>query len=588
MLRELSISGLAVVKELSLEFGAGLNVLTGETGAGKSIIVGAIGLLIGEKAGGEMVRTGEKVARITGVFELNDDAGVFTLMRAAGIAVEGNDVVVKREISSEGRTRAYVNGEPVSLGVLRRLGDVLVDFHGQHEHQSLLKKTTHVELLDSFGSLEELRAKTWRACLNLRQYKQNLEAFVAEQRDVQTQHDFIKFQVSEIDAARLEESEEEKLEEERAVLANFEKLASAAKEASVLLYEDEPACVERLSRASRALKTAASIDPKLESLQVELGSAEISVEEVGRSLTGYLQSLEFSPARLDEVESRLSLIGRMKKKYGRSVDEIRQLAEGLRVKLSSVESGGERENELRRQIQQSQEELTKSASLLFKKRRIAADRLERDVKKELASLGMKGTRFVVETHLEESDSPDIEMDGKGVRVAPHGVGDVQFLVSPNVGEDPRPLVRIASGGEVSRIMLALKKVLVAADVVDVMVFDEIDVGIGGRVARVVGEKLKALSCARQTICITHIPMIACLGDSQFSVSKEVEGGRTYAGARALNEEERVTEVARMLAGDKVSDVTLRQAREMLAYGSGRGRGKRAGASSFKCARSSVG
>ncbi len=588
MLRELSISGLAVVKELTLEFGPGLNVLTGETGAGKSIIVGAIGLLIGEKAGAEMVRTGEKTARITGVFELHRGGEALTRMEEAGIALQGNEVMVKREISSEGRTRAYVNGEPVSLAVLKKLGDLLVDFHGQHEHQSLLRKTTHVELLDSFGSLGELREKTWKDCVALRQQRQELDALLAEQRDVQAQLDFIRFQVSEIDSAELKEGEEEGLEEERAVLANFEKLASAAREASDLLYEDEPACVERLSQASRALKAAAAIDPKLESLQEELCSAQISVGEVGRSLTGYLQSLEFSPSRLDEVESRLSLISRMKKKFRRDVSEIIQLGDELRAKLSSVEEGDEKEESLRAGITREEERLKKSAALLMKKRKSAAARLERDVQKELAGLGMKGTKFVVEIELQEAETADIELEGKAVRAGPHGVGEVQFLISPNVGEDPRPLVRVASGGEVSRMMLAMKRVLIQADVVDVMVFDEIDVGIGGRVARVVGDKLKELSRAKQTICITHIPMIACLGDTQFSVWKEVEGGRTYGSARALSAGERITEVARMLAGDKVSEVTLRQAREMLDYGSGKRRKKHVASSRLKCARSSVG
>jgi DNA repair protein RecN (Recombination protein N) len=278
----------------------------------------------------------------------------------------------------------------------------------------------------------------------------------------------------------------------------------------------------------------------------------------------------------------------MKQKYRRNVAEIMSLGEELRAKLCSAEGPSEQEDALRMAIEQSERDLTKTASRLLKERRNAARRLEQDVQKELASLGMKGTRFIVEIKMEEDTSPDIELEGKGVRLGSQGPGEVQFLISPNVGEDPRPLVRIASGGEVSRIMLAMKRVLVRADVVDVMVFDEIDVGIGGKVARVVGEKLKALSRSKQTICITHIPMIACLGDTQFSVSKEVEGGRTHAGARSLKAEERVTEVARMLAGDKVSGVTLKQAREMLGRGPGKARAKRAGSSEAKCARSSVG
>jgi DNA repair protein RecN (Recombination protein N) len=588
LLRQLDISGLAVVKELSLEFEPGLNVLTGETGAGKSIIVGAIGLLVAEKAGPEIVRTGEKAARITGVFEVRDGQEISREIEAAGIGSDSNQVIVKREISSEGRTRAYLNGEPVTLNVMKKIGDFLVDFHGQHEHQSLLRKSAHVDLLDSFGSLHQPREEVWRICTKLRKLRGELENVLAEQRQAEAQIDFIKFQISDIESAQLKEGEEERLEEERSVLANFEKLASAVKEANSLLYEDELACVERLSRASKVLKAVSAIDTKLEALQAELASAEIAVGEVGRSLGSYLDSLEFSPSRLDEIESRLSLIGRMKKKCGRSVSEILDLLEELKSKLSCVESGSERECELRAGIEEKARELTNAASLLMEKRRSAAKKLEREVKKELASLGMKGTRFVVEMELRDEEPYDIELEEKRIKVSAQGPADVQFLISPNVGEDLRPLVRIASGGEVSRIMLALKTVLVQADAVDVMVFDEIDVGIGGNIARVVGEKLKALSGAKQIICITHIPMIACLGDTHFFVSKDVEAGRTFASARALGREERVKEVARMLAGDKVSEITLKQAREMLDYGSNHRAKKRAQASALKCARSSAG
>ena len=588
MLKQLNISGLAVVKELSLEFEPGLNVLTGETGAGKSIIVGAIGLIVAEKAGPEIVRTGEKAARITALFEVKGGEKVLAEIEGAGIECDSNEVIVKREISSEGRTRAYVNGEPMALNVLKRVGDLLVDFHGQHEHQSLLRRNTHVDLLDSFGSLHALRENVWQLCLNLRELKDELERFLSEQREIQAQVDFIRFQVSDIESAQLKEDEEKKLEEERAVLANFERLASAVKEARSLLYEDELACIERLCRAAKALKSASAIDGKLDSLQAELAGAEIVVGEVGRSLGSYLDSLEFSPSRLDEIESRLNLINRMKKKYGREVAEIVDFGNELKSKLSSVESGSEREAELRAKIHEKTKELTEAALLLTQRRLVAAKKLERDVEKELASLGMKGTKFVVEMELRDDEPYDIELEGKRTRVSPQGPGEVQFLISPNVGEDLRPLVRIASGGEVSRIMLALKTVLVQADTVDVMVFDEIDVGIGGKIARVVGEKLKALSRAKQIICITHIPMIACLGDTHFFVSKEVEAGRTYASARVLSRGERVVEVARMLAGDKVSETTLKQAREMLEYETHHRKTKRARGSSVRCARSSAG
>jgi len=573
VLRELSISGLAVVKELCLEFGSGLNVLTGETGAGKSIIVGAIGLLVGEKAGSEMVRSGEKSAAVTGVFEVGRRSGVLEKLEAAGVREAGDEIVVKREVSSDGRTRAYINGEPVPLSVLKKVGDLLVDFHGQHEHQSLLDRTTHVEFLDSYGGHRELRGRAWQACLRLRDARSRLESFMTERREAEAQADYMRFQLTEIDSARLREGEEEKLEEERRVLQNFERLSSNVKEASDLLYEEELSCANRLSKATRAIRTASEIDPKLSELGVELANAEIAVAEAGRVLAAYLQSLEFSPGRLDEVETRLALIGRLKKKHGRGVADILGLGEELRARLSALDSGSEKTDALEAEIERDKRELTRLSNSLLEKRRASAARLEKDVQKELAGLGMKGTRFVAQIELGGDDGGDVEIENKNIRVSARGAGDVQFLISPNVGEELRPLVRIASGGEVSRIMLALKTVLVKADDVELMVFDEVDAGIGGKVARVVGEKLKALSGAKQIICITHIPMIASLGNAHFFVSKEVDAGRTFGTAKALGKKERVEELARMLAGDKVSQVTLRQAKEMLDYASAQAPGR---------------
>ena len=567
MLRELCINGLAVVKELSLEFGPGLNVLTGETGAGKSIIVGAIGLLVGEKAGAEMVRSGEKTAAVTGVFEVGRTGGVASRLEAAGLRDAGDQVVVKREVSADGRSRAHLNGEPVPLSVLKKVGDFLVDFHGQHEHQSLLDWRTHVEFLDSYGGHMELRRKVWDACLRVRDARARLESFLAQAREAGAQADYMRFQLAEIDAARLKEGEEEKLEEERKVLQNFERLSSNVKEAVDLLYEDELSCASRLSRATRAIGAASEIDPKLSELRGELAGAEIAVAEAGRILARYLESLEFSPGRLDEVETRLALMARLKKKHNGCVTEVLRSGEELRARLSALDSGSEKTEELEAEIARHGRELKKLCTTLLERRKASAARLEADVRKELGGLGMKGTRFAVEMRLETDEGGDVEVEHKKVRVSSSGVGDVQFLISPNVGEELRPLVRIASGGEVSRIMLALKTVLVKADDVELMVFDEVDAGIGGKVARVVGEKLKALSAAKQIICITHIPMIASLGDVHFFVSKEVDAGRTFGTARALGKKERVEELARMLAGDKASQVTLRQAREMLEYAS---------------------
>ncbi|MFH0778255.1 MAG: DNA repair protein RecN [Candidatus Eisenbacteria bacterium] len=586
-MRQLSIGGLAVVKELSLEFGGRLNVLTGETGAGKSIIVGAIGLLVGGRATGEVVRTGEKAARITGVFDVGPRSGVLREMEASGLARQEDEVIVKREISADGRSRAYVNGEPVTMTLLKRLGELLVDFHGQHEHQSLLRKEAHVELLDAFGALGKLRDEVLRTCAGLRDLKSSLEKLLVEQREARAQGDFMRFQVSEIDSSRLEEGEEERLREERTLLTNFERLASSLKDATNLLSEDELSCVRRLSKAVRALGVAASVDQRLAPFEAELSSAEITLADVGRSLAAHLSTLEFTPGRLDEVETRLDAIARLRRKHGGDVAAILRLAEKLRERLQLAEGGSETEAALRSEIDETFRELSEAATLLVEKRRSTAARLEKEVQKELSLLGMRGTRFIVRMEFSEDDGGDVEFEGKRIRIGANGPGDVQFLIAPNVGEEPRPLVRIASGGEISRIMLALKTVLARQDEVDVLVFDEVDVGIGGKIARVVGEKLKALSASKQIICITHIPLIAGLGDAQFFVSKEVDDGRTFATAKELGERERIEELARMLAGDRASRVTLEQARELLAQDTPK-KARKKETSPSRCARSSIG
>ncbi len=528
---------------------------------------------MGGKAGAEMVRSGEKSASVTGVFELAPGRGVSERLEAAGVREAGGQVVVRREVFADGRTRAHLNGEPAPLSVLKKAGDVLVDFHGQHEHQSLLDRGTHVDYLDSYGGHMEARKKVWDACLGLRDARARLQTFDAQRREAEAQADYMRFQLAEIDAARLAEGEEEKLEEERKVLQNFERLSSNVKEAGDLLYEDELSCAGRLSRAVKAIRAASEIDPKLSELGDELAGAEIAVAEAGRALERYLQSLEFSPGRLDEVETRLALIGRLKKKHGGGVADVLRNAEELRGRLAALDSGSDTREALEAEMARGAGELERLATDLLERRRKSAVRLEKEVRRELAGLGMKGTRFVVDIGLEDDAQGDVEVEGRNVRVGPCGAGDVQFLISANVGEELRPLVRIASGGEVSRIMLALKTVLVKADDVELMVFDEVDAGIGGKVARVVGEKLKSLSAAKQIICITHIPMIASLGDVHFFVSKEVEAGRTFGTAKPLNKKERVEELARMLAGDNASQVTLKQAKEMLEYASAQTEGR---------------
>jgi DNA repair protein RecN (Recombination protein N) len=561
MLKELSIRNFAIIDQLRVEFGPGLNVFTGETGAGKSIVVDALNLALGERASADLIRTGSDEAVVEAAFELNSHApsAVRPLLADQGIAMEpGEDLIVRRVISSAGKNKVYINGSLANLATLAAVGAHLADIHGQHEHQSLLAVDQQRDMLDSFGDLMQLREAFGSLYDRYHALRKDLAELEAGEREKAQREDLLRYQVNEIGSARLQEGEDEQLAAEQRVMANAEKLAGLAASADEALYSGEGAALAGLKRAITNVRDIAAIDPKLADVLALLESGRAQIEEAAREISSYAERVEFDPARLEAVGDRLDLIQKLKKKYGGTIAEI--IAFGVRASadLDRIERSGEEMARLRTGIAGLRDQITAKAKDLSKKRAAAAKELEKKVEDELGHLGMRKTTFQVRITQDPGEDTN---DGR--KAAAHGADRVEFLISPNPGEEPRPLARIASGGELSRIMLALKTILVEGDPIPTLVFDEVDAGIGGAVAEEVGRKLRKLAGRRQVFCITHLAQIASMATSHYGVAKSVKKDRTSTEVRILDRAERVGEVARMLGGKTITDATLKHAEEMI-------------------------
>lgn len=561
MLRELNIKNFAIIDRLRVEFGEGLNVFTGETGAGKSIIVDALNLALGERASADLIRTGCDEAVVEAAFGLDSRASgdVLGLLKEQGIEAEpGGDIIVRRVIASSGKNKVYINGSLATLSTLASIGAMLADIHGQHEHQSLLSPERQLEMLDAFGGLGHLREKAGQVAAGLRERRQELAVLEAGERERAQREDILRFQKNEIEAARLAPGEDAALVAEQTVLANAERLSMLASAAADALYTAEGSVLSDLKKAIGSLKEISSIDPRLAPVLELLESAYAQVNEAAREVSAYAERVEFDPARLEEVRDRLDLIQRLKKKYGGSIEEVIAFGEKVGEELIKIERGSDDAERLRVEIEALRTELTAIVHDLTKKRTSAARELEQKVEVELAHLGMKKTKFSVRITQEAGDDTT-----DGLRAGPNGSDRVEFLISPNPGEEPRSLAKTASGGELSRIMLALKTILVAGDSIPTLVFDEVDAGIGGAVAEEVGRKLRSISGKRQVFCITHLPQIASMADRHYGVSKTIKKERTSTEVTLLDKKERVDEIARMLAGKTITEATLRHAAEMI-------------------------
>jgi DNA repair protein RecN (Recombination protein N) len=560
MIKLFRVNNIALIASVELEFGPGLNLLTGETGAGKSILVDALGLLVGDRASADLIRTGQDQGAVEGILE--SDAAV-AILEAHGLPVDGREVVIRREVQASGKSRATVNGALTPVAVLRELGEVLVAVHGQHEPQGLLNPDTHLDLLDWHAGLGAGAAAVAEPYRRFRDAEAALADLRQGAREAARRREMLEFQATEIEKAGLAAGEEEALRREKIVQANAGRLAALADEAYAALHEDEAAVVSRLGQVYRRIDDLAAIDPAFAPHAEARSSVLAQVQDLALFLRDYREKLQVSPARLDEIESRLALLDRLKRKYGATIDDVMAFGRRCRQELQHEESPAEREKALEAERAAASAAYVESAVGLSRKRRSAAPGFEKKVEAELALVAMEKTRFRVRF---EPEAAVAAAGGDSSAWTTRGLERAEFLLSPNPGEELRPLARIASGGELSRILLALKSVA-SLDVPDkTLVFDEVDAGIGGRVAEVVGRKLRAMAVRHQVLCVTHLPQIASLAEAHYAVRKQVERGRTIVDVRALSADERVEEVARMLGGESVTDTARRHAREMVKQG----------------------
>ncbi len=570
MLVELNIANFAIIEQLRLQLAPGFNVLTGETGAGKSIIIDAVGLLLGGRADTTMVRAGAEMAQIEGLFHLDArmQALLQPILAREGLEGDAPDVLVLgREIRANGRSYCRVNGRVVSLGLLEEIGQPLVDIHGQGEHLSLLRTAAQQRLLDRFGGLEVQREQLAEQVRRLRAVRRELEMLLRDERELARRIDQLTYQIQEIDSARLRLEEEEELHAERTRLANAERLAQLADEACRLLYEGDEtqlAASDLLGQVSRVLYQLAQIDASLVASHEQADSLTVQVSELAHTLRAYRDNVEINPRRLEYVEERLALLHNLKRKYGGSIAEVLAYREQAQAELEHITHSGERTEWLRAEEERLRHEIGQAALALSRARRAAAKRLAAGAEAQLADLNMKGARFAVD--LTWSDDPEgVYVEGRTLACNENGIDRVEFMIAPNPGEGLNPLARTASGGEASRLMLALKTVLAAADETPTLIFDELDQGIGGRVGAVVGRKLRAISHVgpqvRQVICVTHLPQIAGYADMHFVVEKSTHAGRTTTRVRAVEGAARVEELAAMLGTP--SEGTRRSAQEIL-------------------------
>ena len=577
MIETLSIRNIALIDELELELSLGLNIFTGETGAGKSVILKAIGLVLGERASADIVRDGADFAEVevsigpddkhpfwhTAQSETDDS----TLKDVLSDVLDPSDVVIlSRRITASGRSRCLVNGRLVNLKQLQALGTLLVDIHGQHEHQSLFRTQTHLKLLDDFGGSSEARQNVGKVYTQLRALQQEAASLIETLRASEREKELLEFEIKELTSANLEEGEDERLADEARLLKNAEALRGSAN----LVYQQLDgdgggfgSPLERVKGAAKELTKLLEFDDSLSELLDRLESSLYELEDVASQVRHYAEAVESNPMRLDEVTDRLALIAKLKRRYGNSIPEILAYHAEAEQKLETLQLGSEKKDALQAEIHKTIQEAQHLSTALSAKRLHVANHLSERIEKELRTLGMDKAEFQAsDQHIPDERGP-FQIDGKCYAFRSDGMDDVEFLIAPNVGSEARPIARIASGGEISRIMLALKTVLVQVDEIPTLLFDEVDSGIGGKVADVVGKKLKELSAFSQVICITHLPQIARFADRHFRVDKDVVGERTLITAKPLTAEEQVNEIARMHGG-KETEIGLAHARELLS------------------------
>lgn len=558
MLLELRIRNFAIIEEAALEFGPGLNVLSGETGAGKTIILSALGLLLGGRASPDMIRAEAKEATVEGMFELEGES---VLEGIAERPADQRELVIKRVIAEGGRSRVLIDSELATVQTLSRIGPALVQVYGQHEQQSLLRAESHETILDGYAGCDATLARYRELYQRAQDSQARLDSLVRRERERADLLELARFRAGELERAELVAGEDAELQKERTVLANAAKLSAAAHECEETLYGAEGAALDIIAKAEARLAEAAEIDASLKQPLETLNAARANLEETAHALRAYADRIEADPARLEEIENRLQELTRLKRKYGGSLEEAIATLEKSRAEIAELENVEVSKREAESQLGRALEELLAAAKKLSAERKRAAAELKRRMEAELKTLGMRSPVF--EARLAAIAEADAALRRDGVALGATGIDTIEFYLSPNLGQPPMALARIASGGELSRVMLALKRLEAQRRGIATMIFDEVDAGIGGEIAQVVGRKLRELAKYHQILCVTHLPQIAAFADRHFHVEKEERRGATRSRVRALEPGERTDEIARMLGGAEISDKFRRAARELL-------------------------
>lgn len=560
MLLELQIQDFALIDYLKLDFSEGLNILTGETGAGKSIIIDSVNFVLGERSSKDIIRTGSDKSSVEAVFENIDNQELSKEMESFGIDCDEDVIILSRELNQSGRSICRINGKVVTTSVLKSIGNYLIDIHGQHEHQSLLDEDSHIDMLDIFGGneLNKLKIEVRQVYFKVVDIKHELEAQMGDDRERERKLDLLNFQVKEIDAAKLRIGEEEDLLKHKVILNNANKLFTVLSNAYNILYQSEEGqpIFDELGKILSELHSITNIDDKLLDIYKIVENSYYLLEEAILEVRNYRDKIDFNPELIDEVEMRLDTISRLKRKYGSTVKDVLEYREKKYKEIQDIINSEEIIAVLKEHLKKESEQLYILSKHLSDIRKKVGDKLQKDIINELKFLGMEKSKFKVNFTISKNDG-QVSFNEKGMDI-------ITFLISTNPGEPEKPLARIASGGEISRIMLALKTVLAHSDRIPSLIFDEIDTGISGRAAQAVAEKLGQISANHQVICVTHLPQIASMAGTHFYISKSTTSGKTNTKVLKLYGDKRVMEVARMLGGAKLTDLTLKHAEEMIS------------------------
>jgi DNA repair protein RecN (Recombination protein N) len=563
MLNSLLIKDYALIENIEVQFGKGLNIITGETGAGKSILIDAMSLLLGDRASTEIVRKGSEKSVVEGIFDISGNKKVLNLLHENEIEAD-SELIIRREVSLKGTNRCFLNDTPVNLNLIKDVGNLLVDLHGQHEHQSLLRTETHIEMLDDFANLETLLIDYRKSYSNLLQLQSELKELSQKESILKEKQELYGFQINEIDAVSPQQGEEEKLESELKIMENSEKLLSLTNDIYDSVYENKDSIQDKLGDIRNKLSELSKIDKQFDERLSDCESALSLLNEISLFVRSYKDRIDIDPGRLEEIRERLGALNLLKKKYGGSINSVIEHRNKIGMEFELAENFTRKISELVNQIILTRKETGTLAKKLSLERKSAAKKVKKEIEDDLKYLGITDSVFQVKIENERSDSGSyIIIDDKNYKFNEYGYDDVEFFISTNTGEDPKPLVKVASGGEISRIMLALKSILAKSDKLPVLIFDEIDTGVSGRIAQKVGLALKSLAGFHQIIAITHLPQIAGLSDNHYAVEKKKAGDRVVSSIRVLNVEEKVNEIAKLMSGEIVTEAALNGAKELM-------------------------